>query len=208
MSSRTTLYVTGFSRGTRARELAHEFERFGRLVRCDIPAPRNPSSRPFAFVEYEDRRDSEDAYYDMHNRRIRSGDILNVEWARNTPSASWRYEDRGRHSSYSPRRRGGRDISRSPDPRDRRSASPRDRDDRDRESRRSPIGDDDRHSERHRDRHGDSARETSPRETSPPRRTDEDRDRDRDRSPYPADSGKSEEPTKSYEVHETDVTED
>ncbi|KAG9502667.1 hypothetical protein J7337_005500 [Fusarium musae] len=144
----TTLYVTGFSHGTRARDLAYEFERF-------------------AFVEYEDRRDADDAYHEMHNKRIGRDDILKIEWARTPPSASWRFESgrdrdrrggarsprRGRSPSprrstrdYSPRKddrrdrdrdydresRRDRDRSRSPDHRDRERDSKDDRDDRDR----------------------------------------------------------------------------
>ncbi|RAL59350.1 hypothetical protein DID88_006841 [Monilinia fructigena] len=105
----TTLYVTGFGAGIRARDLAYEFERYGRLVRCDIPAPRTAASRLFAFVEYESRRDADDAYHEMHNKRIGRDDLLKIEWARTPPSASWRF-DTGEDRPG--RRDGGRDSGR------------------------------------------------------------------------------------------------
>jgi len=33
----------------------------------------------FAFVEYESRRDSDDAYHEMHNKRIGRDDLLKIE---------------------------------------------------------------------------------------------------------------------------------
>ncbi|KAM0459748.1 hypothetical protein ACHAPV_005462 [Trichoderma viride] len=121
----TTLYVTGFSHGTRARDLAYEFERF-------------------AFVEYEDRRDADDAYHEMHNKRIGRDDLLKIEWARTPPSASWRFEsgrDRDRRGPRSPRR------GRSPSPRrSTRDYSPR------KDERRDRDRDYDRDSRRDRDR--------------------------------------------------------
>ncbi|KAF2478290.1 uncharacterized protein BDR25DRAFT_321336 [Lindgomyces ingoldianus] len=184
----TTLYVTGFGHGTRARDLAYEFERYGRLVRCDIPAPRSATSRLFAFVEYESRRDADDAYHEMHNKRIGRDDLLKIEWARTPPSASWRFDsgtgrdrgDRGsdrpprrdrspRRRSVSPGPRRGRgDYSprkddrreRDYDRRDRdRSRSPDDRDrDRDREMK-DVVRDDDRERDRDRDRDRERERE-------------------------------------------------
>ncbi|KAK9363371.1 hypothetical protein V1504DRAFT_437887 [Lipomyces starkeyi] len=165
--------------------------RFGRLVRCDIPAPRNPSSRAFAFVEYEDRRDAEDAYYDLHHRRIRSGDILNIEWARNSPSSSWRYDERPRRrrTSPSPPPRRGRDYSRSPVSKHARSLSPRDR----------------------RDRDGGENGDTGRLDERDAREDERDRSRERERSPYPSNGSKNDERSgkeRSYDDQDGDVVED
>lgn len=39
-------------------------------------------------MEYEDRRDADDAYHDMHNKRIGRDDILKIEVGLPLPSAS------------------------------------------------------------------------------------------------------------------------
>lgn len=129
----------------------------------------------FAFVEYEDRRDADDAYHEMHNKRIGRDDLLKIEvdsfpgwldtcydansmqWARTPPSASWRFDsgrDRPRRDRSPPRR-----SARSPSPRRRRDYSPRkddrrdrDYDRRDRDRSRSP---DDRDREMKDDRRDD-----------------------------------------------------
>ncbi|KAJ3024807.1 UNVERIFIED_CONTAM: hypothetical protein HDU68_007773 [Siphonaria sp. JEL0065] len=166
MSRGTTLFCAGFGHRTRARDLAYEFERFGRLVRCDIPAPKSSSAKPFAFVEFEDPRDAEDAFYDMQGARI-DGYSITLQWAKQAPNRSWRYEDerrrddrRGGHGYGGGRRDGsrerrGRSRSRSRDDRrdlDRRyddRAAPLD-------ERRSPVPED--------------RRDDRPRSASPPRR--------------------------------------
>ncbi|KAM0268677.1 hypothetical protein ACHAPA_004921 [Fusarium lateritium] len=173
----TTLYVTGFSHGTRARDLAYEFERYVNLAHAHALAlvharvlsfSRAPSS-VFAFVEYEDRRDADDAYHEMHNKRIGRDDILKIEWARTPPSASWRFE-----SGRDRERRGGAAGARSPrrgrSPSPRRSTrdySPRkdERRDRDRDYDRESRRDRDRsRSPDHRDRERDSKDERDDRD--------------------------------------------
>ncbi|KAJ7607378.1 hypothetical protein FB45DRAFT_948182 [Roridomyces roridus] len=153
------LFVSGFHPNTRARALAYEFERFGPLIRCDVPAPRNPHvphHNPYAFVEFRSTRDAEDAYYDMHGKTF-EGSRLSIQWAKSPPSAVWRYE-RGGPPSRSSRDR-DRDRSRSPR---RRS----ERDDRDRDRHR----DRDRERDEDRDRDRDSRRRRS-RSRSPRRRS-------------------------------------
>ncbi|TVY22405.1 Pre-mRNA-splicing factor [Lachnellula hyalina] len=205
----TTLYVTGFGPGTRARDLAYEFERamamthppnpnssFLVLPRRDfavnvtrlLPAcasyvPFTSSSIErshndtnivmtffacekfelrrielskmlFAFVEYESRRDADDAYHEMHNKRIGHDDLLKIEWARTPPSASWRFDSGRERERAPPGRRSPRRGGRSPSPRRGGRAgdySPR------KDSRRDRDRDYDR-----RDRGGDRDRSRSP----------------------------------------------
>ena len=42
----------------------------------------------FAFVEYESRRDADDAYHEMHNKRIGRDDLLKIE-VRNSMINIW-----------------------------------------------------------------------------------------------------------------------
>jgi len=56
---------------------------------CEFPPPTPDSTgfigsdltrrARFAFVEYEDKRDADEAYYDMHNKRMGRDDILKIE---------------------------------------------------------------------------------------------------------------------------------
>lgn len=137
----------------------------------------------FAFVEYESRRDADDAYHEMHNKRIGRDDLLKIEvriirllrvnrvlttyqWARTPPSASWRFDSgRDRRRDRTPPRRG-----RSPSPRRGRDYSPR-RDDR-------YERDYDRHDRDYERRDRDYDRRDRDYE-----RRDRDRSRDRSRSP-------------------------
>lgn len=53
--------------------------RFSPIPGLDIKT--HPCNR-FAFVEYESRRDADDAYHEMHNKRIGRDDLLKIEvWA-------------------------------------------------------------------------------------------------------------------------------
>lgn len=101
-------------------------------------------------MEYESRRDADDAYHEMHNKRIGRDDLLKIEvghpskarstctdpaalqWARTPPSASWRF-DSGRDRPPPRRERSPRRRSATP-PRRRYDYSPR-KDDRDRRDR-------------------------------------------------------------------------
>ncbi|KAI8879208.1 RNA-binding domain-containing protein [Backusella circina FSU 941] len=121
---KTVLFVSGFDSRTRARELGYEFERYGRLVRLDIPAPKNHNAKPYAFVEFESGRDAEDALAELNGRTV-NGYVLYVQWAR--PNSRYPPSMHSRRSQ-SPRSPPPRRYSRSPlrqdDYKHRRSMSP------------------------------------------------------------------------------------
>eukprot|EP01136_Pigoraptor_vietnamica_P005315 Opistho-1_new@36750 len=93
--SRRTLFVAGISPRSRPRDVAYEFERFGRLVRCDMPAGVN-GNRGYAFVEFEDERDAMDAYDAMQGRTV-DGARVQVQWQKHPPSRTWRGDDGAPH---------------------------------------------------------------------------------------------------------------
>ncbi|XP_076467276.1 serine/arginine-rich splicing factor 12-like isoform X5 [Babylonia areolata] len=133
----TSLYVRNVPDGTRQEELRSLFGKYGPITDVYVPMDyytRRP--RGFAYIQFEDPRDADDALYHLDRTRF-YGRELEVEFARGdrkTPSQmrtkerSSRYGRRSR--SRSPRFRSifSRSRSRSPYYRHRsRSYSPRDK---------------------------------------------------------------------------------
>jgi len=67
--------ITGrISPETRARDLEDVFGKYGRIIRCDV-------KRGFAFVEFEDDRDGDDALKELDGSEILGHRVV-VEWAK------------------------------------------------------------------------------------------------------------------------------
>lgn len=112
MSGVKKIYIGGLPDEITEPELEEEFKRFGHIYKIWIA--RSPPG--FAFIEYDDRRDAEDAIRGMHEKEFRNK-RLTVEFAR---------ERDGRRDE---RRDGGRGGDRRDD-RDHRGGDDRRRDDR------------------------------------------------------------------------------
>eukprot|EP00128_Syssomonas_multiformis_P002715 Colp12_sorted_trinity150504_noHs@4012 len=79
------LYVGNLNYRVRERDLEDEFSRYGRIIALDM-------KNGFGFVEYEDRRDAEDAVRALHGIDL-EGNRITVEFARGSrggPSANER----------------------------------------------------------------------------------------------------------------------
>ncbi|KAL2502799.1 Serine/arginine-rich splicing factor RS2Z32 [Forsythia ovata] len=73
----TRLYVGHLSSRTRSRDLEHVFSRYGRVRDVDM-------KRDYAFVEFSDPRDADDARYRLDGRDV-DGSRITVEFAKGVP---------------------------------------------------------------------------------------------------------------------------
>ena len=91
-----TIYIKNLSDATRAKDLGVLFEKFGKLIRCDVPEPR-PEQSPYAFVEYELSSDANKAFNEMQGVEVQDHK-LELAWARRRsgrPAFRGRYPPRG-----------------------------------------------------------------------------------------------------------------
>ncbi|CAO2832829.1 unnamed protein product [Amaranthus hypochondriacus] len=95
-----TIYVGNLPGDIREREVEDIFYKYGPIIEIDLKIPPRPPG--YAFVEFEDERDAEDAVHGRNGYDF-DGHRLRVEFAhggRGHPSSD-------RHSSYSSSSRGG-----------------------------------------------------------------------------------------------------
>ncbi|KAK9283756.1 hypothetical protein L1049_012007 [Liquidambar formosana] len=78
--SSTRLYVGRLSSRTRARDLEDIFSRYGRVRDVDM-------KHDFAFIEFSDARDADDARYSLNGRDVDGSRII-VEFAKGGPRAT------------------------------------------------------------------------------------------------------------------------
>lgn len=75
-STNNTIYIGNLPSDIKSREIEDMFEKYGKIIDVDIKMPRSGSGPAFAFLEFEDYRDAEDAVkgrdgYDISGNRVR-----------------------------------------------------------------------------------------------------------------------------------------
>ncbi|XP_046329065.1 serine/arginine-rich splicing factor 7-like isoform X2 [Haliotis rufescens] len=83
------LFVGRLSKSTRVRDLEDLFEPYGRLLRCDV---KYGAEMAYAFIDFEDRRDGEDAVKYENGRELCGSSII-VEWAKGNPRRPLGYDE-------------------------------------------------------------------------------------------------------------------
>lgn len=73
------IYVGNLPIDVRESEIEDMYKKFGKIVRIDLKTPSRPPA--YAFVEFDDERDAEDALRDTNNTKF-GGEYLRVEFSR------------------------------------------------------------------------------------------------------------------------------
>jgi arginine/serine-rich splicing factor 4/5/6 len=69
MSRNTQIFIAKLSSSIREKDLDYEFRRFGNIKNIQL-------KRGYAFIEYEDYKDAEDAVKDMDGRKFEGQKIV------------------------------------------------------------------------------------------------------------------------------------
>ncbi|XP_045481196.1 serine-arginine protein 55-like [Harmonia axyridis] len=100
----TRVFVGGLTYRVRERDLERFFRKYGRIREVSM-------KNGFAFVEFEDHRDAEDAVYECNGKDL-MGERISVERARGTPKGSDQFRGSDRGSFRGPPRGRPRDSFR------------------------------------------------------------------------------------------------
>lgn len=77
-STSSKLYIGNLSMNATQRDLEDMFDKFGPIRKIDVKIPQRPPA--FGFVEFEDRRDAEDAQEEMNGHKF-DGERLRIEFS-------------------------------------------------------------------------------------------------------------------------------
>ncbi|XP_056422066.1 serine/arginine-rich splicing factor 12 [Hyla sarda] len=108
----TSLFVRNVADATRPEDLRREFGRYGPIVDVYIPLDyyhRRP--RGFAYIQFEDVRDAEDALYNL-NRKWVCGRQIEIQFAQGDRKTPGQMKTKERHASSPVDRRRSRSHSR------------------------------------------------------------------------------------------------
>ncbi|MEE6475795.1 hypothetical protein FKM82_010859 [Ascaphus truei] len=114
----TSLFVRNVADGTRPEDLRREFGRYGPIVDVYVPLDfYNRRPRGFAYIQFEDVRDAEDALYNL-NRKWVCGRQIEIQFAQGDRKTPGQMKTKERDDSPVDRRRSrsrsrGRTRSRS-----------------------------------------------------------------------------------------------